>query len=271
MRKQRREGNIAFSPSKEEAEVCTKAFSLCPGYWRALHDMANLTEERMKAASHKMTPQEYRKADADLLEYLLQARTKAPHNITVALKCVEVLSAQKAESQEEEESINGKVLQILKKCEVDWSGNSQVYHKFGKFYLQVRFFVPFYPPSKLYASKIKLQRKKDKIQALRYYDKSLEIDRTNFPCLMDYLRIKLPRIEISAAIKLLLNFLPAYKHKSIYSLKLFILLGYCKYHNDDIAGAIRAWIEVFSSDDKKLTDGDKTTLRAELKVCVNMQ
>jgi len=144
LRKQRREANITFSPSKEEAEACIKAFSLCPGYWRALHDMANLTEERIKTASYR-TPQEYKKAEADLLEYLLQARTKAPHNITVALKCVDVLSAQNAGSQEEEESTNDKVIQILKKCEVDWPRNSQVYHKFGKFYLQVSLFDPFYP------------------------------------------------------------------------------------------------------------------------------
>ena len=113
-----------------------------------------------------------------------------------------------------------------------------------------------------------MQRKKDKKEALAYFEKALDLDKSNFPCLMDHLRIKLPRIRISEGVKLVSDFLPSYKHKPIFHLKLHIILGSCKYHDNDLEGAIQAWIEVFSEEEdvKKLTEGDKSTLRAELKV-----
>ncbi|CAL8109511.1 unnamed protein product [Orchesella dallaii] len=156
-------------PSDDEKDACKKAYDLRPDLGDNISNMASLREEELRASRRTLSSEEVKRILLHLTE-LLESSPNLDTDPWVKIRLAEIYGLRDYAL----DPSHGE--KLFKECTEQWPLNTMVWHKAGKFYHLggvSRGGGPFVNYDK----------------AKEYYKRSLELRGSNFPCLMDYLKL----------------------------------------------------------------------------------
>ncbi|ODM94563.1 Ribosomal L1 domain-containing protein 1 [Orchesella cincta] len=192
-------------PGDDEKDACTKAFCLRSDLGDNISNMAGLKEEELRALRKTLSKEEVNRR-LTLLTDLLKYSPSLETDPWVKIRLAEIYGLRDYDLDPTHAA------KLFLECTNQWPLNTMVWHKAAKFYHlggTSRGGGPFVNYEK----------------AKQFYKRSLELRGSNFPCLMDYLKLLLrPYEAIDDMVHEIDHYLPMMKNESEFR-RLLILKG----------------------------------------------